>query len=81
MKRLAWLFVLMIVAAPEFALPPLDPYYQDPPPSYGGGGGSSCSYCSQSACGCAPPPAGYILRYSCTCSSTTCTQSCDYQPR
>jgi hypothetical protein len=58
---------------------PTDPEYPDPP---GGGdpGGGGCTYCSQPQCGCAAPPLGYYLQYSCACAGGNCSRSCDYYP-
>jgi hypothetical protein len=55
-------------------------FHQDPGDGTGSGSGS-CGYCSQSRCGCAPAPLGYVLYYECSCSSIQCTRSCDYYPR
>ncbi len=54
---------------------------QDPPPpcdGWGCGGGGSCTYCSQTACGCAAPQPGQYLSFSCSCSSIQCTRTCTY---
>ena len=39
---------------------------------------SSCNYCGQPRCGCASAPLGYVLTYSCTCASDSCSRTCDY---
>jgi len=44
----------------------------------GSGGSSFCTYCSESRCGCASADVGYMLSFSCTCSSIQCTRSCTY---
>ena len=72
------LVLLVLVVLPAYAMPDIDPERDDPPGPIGGGGG--CSYCSSGHCGCAAPPAGYYLVFSCTCSSVECTRSCDYYP-
>lgn len=51
-------------------------FQQDP--GTGGGTGGSCNYCSQTACGCAAPPPGTYLSFSCSCSSISCSRSCSY---
>ena len=45
-----------------------------------GGTGGSCTYCSQARCGCASAPLGYMLSYSCACSSIQCDRTCEYTP-
>lgn len=55
-----------------------EPEHNDTGGSTGGSG--TCNYCSQSACGCSPPPLGTTLSFSCTCSSLQCTKSCNYSP-
>jgi hypothetical protein len=74
--RSTWLIRWVAVAALLALVVPAGAQtdYQD----YGSGGGGGCDYCNRSACGCAPPPAGMTLTFSCSCSSITCTRSCDY---
>ncbi|HET7436549.1 MAG TPA: hypothetical protein VFN10_17705 [Thermoanaerobaculia bacterium] len=75
-------FVVVLCVAGPAAAGIINPEHQDPPPEWQtGGGGGGCTYCSQSNCGCAAAPAGMRLsRWSCTCSSSQCTQDCDYVP-
>jgi len=74
--------LLLVILFAMSASAQRDPNYDiPPPPDEGGGSGSSCSYCSQARCGCASAPLGYVLYYSCTCSSGTCSHSCSYEPR
>ena len=71
LTRTIAVLALLLVVLPAGAQ--LD--YQD----YGSGGGGGCGYCNQSACGCSPPPAGRVLAYSCSCSSISCSRTCDYR--
>jgi hypothetical protein len=41
---------------------------------------TGCNYCSLGKCGCSPPPTGYYLSFTCSCSSIDCKRSCDYYP-
>lgn len=70
---LACLAVLAAVA-PDLAQGQTD--YQDYNPW--GGTGGTCSYCNQPQCGCAPPPQGSTLQFSCACSSIQCSRTCNY---
>jgi hypothetical protein len=74
MKRLIVLLLLLALAG-SVSAGVNGPFQNDPGDS---GGSSSCSYCGQNQCGCAPPPLGYYLVSSCTCSSVQCSRSCDY---
>jgi len=68
----------LIVATSAVAYPPVE--HPDPVDTTGSGSGG-CNWCSQTHCGCAAPPDGYRLSsWSCSCSSLTCSQSCDYVP-
>lgn len=81
MKRAKYLAalvgILVLLGGFWLASPIESQFHQDPDP--GGPGGGGCGYCNQTACGCAAPPAGCVLYYSCSCSSISCTRSCDYQ--
>ncbi len=76
--KVAVLVVLLSALALAGMLVPIgaDTEYQDY--GSGGSGGGGCTYCSQGQCGCAPPPAGQTLSFSCSCSSIWCTRSCNY---
>lgn len=73
-RGIALLAALCLTLSAFATLP--GPFNNDP--GDGSGGSGSCTYCSQSACGCSPPPSGYYLQFSCSCSSTQCTRSCQY---
>lgn len=74
-RRTVNLLVALALAVSASAIPP--PNRDDPPPPIGGGGGS-CTYCTQTHCGCSDAPAGFRLDFSCSCSSVQCTRSCVY---
>ena len=76
-RRILLVIVALSLTLSIYAMPDGGPLVQDPGGTTAGG---SCTYCSQTRCGCASAPLGYRLDYSCTCSSLTCTRSCDYTP-
>lgn len=73
--------VVCLLLIGVMAVPLFGQRQPDYPDTGGGTGGGGCSYCTQSACGCSPPPLGYTLSYSCSCSSLQCTRSCSYSPQ
>jgi hypothetical protein len=72
--------VLAIVAALLMSLSAFAgehvPFQNDPPGDPGAGG--SCSYCGQAHCGCATMDGYYISYFYCACTSSECTQTCEY---
>lgn len=76
--RTVILLIAVVLSSSLYAIQP--PNQPIPPPDPVGGGGGSCSYCSQTACGCAPAPPGSYLQFSCACGTESCSQSCDYYP-
>lgn len=72
-------FVLLLIVVTTLGVS-AEVRVKDPGDTGGGGGSGSCTYCSQSRCGCASAPLGYRLDYSCSCSSIDCNRSCDYTP-
>jgi hypothetical protein len=38
----------------------------------------SCTYCTKAQCGCAAPPTGFYLSYTCSCGTHSCTRDCEY---
>lgn len=79
MRVTAAITILLLVAMGALALVPhTEP--ESPPQPGGDSGGGGCTYCNQTACGCAAPPPGYYLRFSCACSTIDCSRTCTYYP-
>lgn len=69
------LFLVVILAIPLIDRTSSAQFTQPPNPP---GGGGSCSYCSQDLCGCTSS-SNCTLVFSCSCSSISCTRSCEYK--
>jgi hypothetical protein len=78
-RRILFVILAVLITLSAFGMPNGGPLENDP--GNGTGGGGSCTYCSSTHCGCANAQVGYILYFSCTCSSLECTRSCTYEPR